>query len=101
AAIGGWMGAKAGAAAGGQFDETTQFEIIVGDNRDEVSLTTREHFIDYAKDRLNRLYLQLDALCFVDVSTWLSNLSQALKNLDDLAAQQINAISKELDHGPA
>ncbi|WP_434984325.1 dynamin family protein [Pseudomonas protegens] len=101
AAIGGWMGAKAGAAAGGQFDETTQFEIIVGDNRDEVSLTTREHFIEYAKDRLNRLYLQLDALCFVDVSTWLSNLSQALKNLDDLAAQQINAISKELDHGPA
>jgi len=101
AALGGWMGAKAGGAAGGHFDETTEFEIIVGDNRDEVSLSTREHFIDYAKERLKQLYLQLDALCFVDVSTWLSSLSQALQNLDDLAAQQINDISKEFDHGPA
>lgn len=101
AAVGGWLGAKAGGAAGSQFNESGAFDIIVGDNRDEVSLTTREHFINHAEDRLNRFYNQLDQLCFVDISTWLQKLRQALKDLDALAAQQIKEIHKELNHGTA
>lgn len=101
AAVGGWLGAKAGGAAGSQFNESGAFDIVVGDNRDEVSLTTREHFINHAEDRLNRLYNQLDQLCFVDFSNWLQKLRQALNDLDALAAQQINEIHKELNHGVA
>lgn len=101
AAVGGWLGAKAGGAAGSQFNESGAFDIVVGDNRDEVSLTTREHFINHAEDRLNRLYNQLDQLCFVDISNWLQKIRQALKDLDTLATQQIKEIQKELNHGTA
>lgn len=101
AALGGWLGSKAGGMAGSKFNNSDSFDIVVGDNRDEVSMATREHFISHAQDRLDRLYHQLDQLCFVDISNWLQRLCQALQGLDNLATQQINEIHKELNHGTA
>jgi|GEM_PF-535297 len=101
AALGGWFGGALGGVAGSQFNESGAFDIVVGDNRDEVSLITREHFFTHAEDRLNRLYSQLDRLCFVDISSWLHQLHHALKGLDELANQNINEIQKELTYGTA
>jgi hypothetical protein len=99
--VGAWAGSKAGGAAGGYFNTTEEIEVSVGDNRDEVSLETREGLLEFAETRLNVLYQQLDKLCFIDIAEWLQNFERALVSLRQNALTHSQEIQKELIHGPA
>ncbi len=100
-ALGAWAGNKAGGAAGEYFNTTEEIEVAVGDNRDEVSLGTREQLLELAENRLNVLYEQLDQLCFIDIADWLKNFHSALKEMRQHTLTQIQEIEKELSHGIA
>jgi hypothetical protein len=100
-ALGAWAGNKAGGAAGEYFNTTEEIDVTVGDNRDEVSLGTREQLLGLAENRLKVLYEQLDQLCFIDIADWLQNFHSALKGMRQHTLTQIQEIEKELSHGIA
>jgi len=100
-AFGAWAGNKAGGAAGEHFNAAEEIAVLVGDNRDEVSLGAREQLLELAEHRLKVLYEQLDQLCFVDIACWLSNFHGALKDMRQHTCTQVQEIEKELSHGIA
>lgn len=99
--VGAWAGSKAGGGAGRHFNTVEEIEVIVGDNRDEVSLEARERLLKIAENRLTVLYEQLDQLCFIDIADWLSNVRHALDNMLNHTRTQIQEIERELNHGIA
>ncbi|MCE5989549.1 dynamin family protein [Pseudomonas sp. LM20] len=101
AAVGSWVGSKAGGAAGEQFNSTQEIDVIIGDNREEVSLDTRQQLLRMAENRLTLLYEQLDNLCYVAIDVWLHNFSRELRAMRRLTLRHINEIEQELNHGIA
>lgn len=99
--LGAWAGSKAGGGAGRQFNTTEEIAVVVGDNRDEVSLEARDRLLEIAENRLKVLHEQLDQLCFIDIADWLKNVRYALENMRHHTLTQIQEIEKELNHGIA
>lgn len=100
-AIGTFLGSKAGATAGGHFNTTEEISVILGENSDEVSLETRVLLLEFAENRLNVLYEQLDQLCFINTANWLENFHNVLEEMRQHTLIQIHEITKELPHGIA
>lgn len=101
AALGAWAGSKAGGAAGRPFNEEAEFDLAVGDNRQEVSLETRKHLVKRAELQIAALCSQLDQLCFVDIESWLLGFGDSLQQLRQQTNTQRVEIEEELTHGIA
>jgi hypothetical protein len=101
AALGAWAGSKAGAAAGRPFNEETEYDFAVGDNRLDVSLETRKHLVTRAELKIAALCGQLDQLCFVDIENWLKGFNDSLQQLRLQANTHRVEIEEELTHGTA
>lgn len=100
-ALGGWLGGKGGGAAGGFFNASEEFEVPVGDNRDEVALAARQRWIEHAGHRLEAMYQQLDSRCYGAIVEWLARFDRELVATRDETHKQITEIEKELAHGIA
>ena len=96
AGLGGWIGSKLGGYVGSQFDGEQEFDVDIGDNRQEVCLATRTQLIDRAERQIAQLCQQLDAACFGATDSWLQQCALALAALRHEVQSQRSAIGQEL-----